>query len=59
MVKTARTAHSPIPETRFNADAWYYPDPKRKGAVSITKRTLTYFGIDNVSDRREERIFPG
>ena len=34
MIQNARTAHSPIPAERFNVDAWYHPDPDRRGAVS-------------------------
>jgi acyl transferase domain-containing protein len=36
MISNARTAHGPIPESRFNADAWYHPDPDRKGAVGCS-----------------------
>ncbi|OKL56909.1 hypothetical protein UA08_07744 [Talaromyces atroroseus] len=35
MISNARTAHRTIPKSRFNADAWYHPDPDRKGAMGV------------------------
>lgn len=34
MMQNARTAHAKVPEERWHADAWYHPDPDRKGSVS-------------------------
>lgn len=35
MMNSSRTGHGPVPSRRWNADAWYHPDPDRKGAVSF------------------------
>lgn len=32
----ARCAATPIPKSRFNADAFYHPDPEHRGTVSLT-----------------------
>ncbi|MCJ1396149.1 hypothetical protein MMC18_009038 [Xylographa bjoerkii] len=34
MMYNARTGHSKIPATRFNADSWYHPDNDRRGAIN-------------------------
>jgi hypothetical protein len=34
MMQNSRTAHAKVPEDRWDADAWYHPDPDRKGSVS-------------------------
>lgn len=39
LISSGRSAHSEIPPTRFNANAWYHPNPDRKGAVSECKQT--------------------
>ena len=37
MCARGEDAWSPIPATRFNADAFYHPDPARNGAVGGQK----------------------
>ncbi|XWW98486.1 hypothetical protein V2A60_006486 [Cordyceps javanica] len=36
MMKESRTAHSKAPKDRWDADAWYHPDPDRKGSLNTT-----------------------
>jgi hypothetical protein len=33
MLSKGRSAMSPVPETRWNVNAFYHPDPERAGAV--------------------------
>lgn len=35
MMSNERTGHVPVPAERWDADAWYHPDPDRKGAVCL------------------------
>lgn len=37
----ARCAVTPIPKSRFNADAFYHPDPEHRGTVSLRKLLKT------------------
>ncbi|KAL2203578.1 ketoacyl-synt-domain-containing protein [Sarocladium strictum] len=30
----SKSGHGPVPSDRWNADAWYHPDPDRKGAIT-------------------------
>ncbi|KAK9774993.1 hypothetical protein SCAR479_08267 [Seiridium cardinale] len=34
MMRNCRTAHGRIPGDRWDADAWYHPDPDRRGALA-------------------------
>lgn len=46
MISNGRTAHSKIPKDRFDADAWYHPDPDRKGTVGVLVVTIhTYSNV--------------
>jgi hypothetical protein len=36
LIRHARTARQKVPKDRFDADAWYHPDPDRKGTVSCS-----------------------
>ncbi|EGX95949.1 Beta-ketoacyl synthase [Cordyceps militaris CM01] len=36
MMKNSRTAHAKVPKERWDADAWYHPDPDRKGSLNTT-----------------------
>ncbi|KAI1827688.1 lovastatin nonaketide synthase [Xylaria intraflava] len=36
MMKNSRTAHARVPKDRWNADAFYHPDPDRKGTLTTT-----------------------
>jgi hypothetical protein len=52
MMKDSRTAHAKVPKDRWDADAWYHPDPDRKGSVSLLLRDkccriLTYTAQHN------------
>jgi hypothetical protein len=38
MMKDSRTAHAKVPKERWDADAWYHPDPDRKGSVRLLPR---------------------
>jgi acyl transferase domain-containing protein len=33
MLQTGRSAHGPVPKSRFNMDGYYHPDGGRAGAV--------------------------
>ncbi|KHO10995.1 hypothetical protein MAA_11386 [Metarhizium robertsii ARSEF 23] len=35
-MQNSRTAHAKVPEERWHADAWYHPDPDRKGSLNTT-----------------------
>jgi hypothetical protein len=35
MMKGSRIALAEVPKDCWNADAWYHPDPDRKGSVSL------------------------
>lgn len=35
MLTSVRSGHCRVPADRWNTDAWYHPDPDRKGGVSI------------------------
>ncbi|KAJ4413542.1 Type I Iterative PKS [Gnomoniopsis sp. IMI 355080] len=34
MMRDSRTGHGQVPKERWDAEAWYHPDPDRKGAVA-------------------------
>lgn len=34
MMRKSQTGHAEVPKERWDAEAWYHPDPDRKGAVS-------------------------
>ncbi|GAW15899.1 hypothetical protein ANO14919_053210 [Xylariales sp. No.14919] len=36
MMKESRTAHAKVPTERWDADAFYHPDPDRKGTLTTT-----------------------
>lgn len=36
LMSNSRTAHGPIPPSRWNAEAWYHPDADHKGTVSVS-----------------------
>ncbi|KAI2628548.1 lovastatin nonaketide synthase [Hypoxylon sp. NC1633] len=36
MMLHARSAHARVPKERWDADAWYHPDPDRKGSLNTT-----------------------
>ncbi|KAL0933411.1 pksn polyketide synthase for alternapyrone biosynthesis [Colletotrichum truncatum] len=36
MISHGRNAHGKVPASRWDADAWYHPDPDRKGSISVT-----------------------
>lgn len=42
LMKDSRTAHAKVPKDRWNADAWYHPDPDRKGSVSSLLRNFIW-----------------
>ena len=35
MISRSRSAFGKVPSDRFDADAWYHPDPDRKGTVRL------------------------
>jgi hypothetical protein len=47
MVSEAREAWSQMPESKYNADAFYHPDTARNGTVSVTILLLLMFNKIN------------
>ncbi|KAF6827552.1 pksn polyketide synthase for alternapyrone biosynthesis [Colletotrichum plurivorum] len=35
MISHGKSGHGKVPSSRWDADAWYHPDPDRKGAISV------------------------
>ena len=40
MISHSRSALGEVPSDRFDADAWFHPDPDRKGTVSLVLSPL-------------------
>lgn len=45
LVSHGRDVWSEIPESRFNAEAFYHPDPAKVAAVSVSQRCLSFTGL--------------